>query len=182
MLAVVQTCGYDAWAAYDAKAIGTQLGDTLRRPAAERTEANKAKAFSYGAYRALLDLFPQPDQQTNIRNLMVALGYDPDDASTDTTTPAGIGNVAAAAVLEFRHHDGSNQLGDLNPGPYTDYTGYTPVNTLDEINDPTRWQPLRVSDGQGGFVVQNFIAPFGDWSRLSPSLAARNFCRSLRRP
>ncbi len=111
MLAIVQTCGYDAWAAYDAKAIGTQLGGTLRRPAAERTEANKAKAFSYGAYRAALDLFPQPDQQTNIRNLMVSLGYDPDDNTADTTTPAGIGNVAAAAVLTFRHNDGSNQLG-----------------------------------------------------------------------
>lgn len=166
MLAVMHTCGYDAWAAYDAKAIGTQLGDTLRRPPAERTEGNKAKAFSFGAYRALLDLFPQTDQQTNIRNLMISLGYDPDDDSTDTTTPAGIGNVAAAAVLEFRHGDGSNQLGDLNPGPYTDYTGYVPVNTPDEIIDPTHWQPLRVSDGMGGFIVQSFIAPF--WGLVTP--------------
>jgi hypothetical protein len=99
LLAIVQTCGYDAWSAYDAIAIGTQLGGSLRRPAAERTEANKAKAFSYGAYRALLDFFPQPEQQTEIRIFMASLGYDPDDDSTDTTTPAGIGNVAAAAVL-----------------------------------------------------------------------------------
>ncbi len=99
MLAIVQTCGYDAWSAYDSVAIGTQLGGSLRRPAEERTEENKTKAFSYGAYRALLDLFPQSDRQTNIRHFMDSLGYDPDDDSTDPTTPAGIGNVAAAAVL-----------------------------------------------------------------------------------
>lgn len=100
ILAIVQTCGYDAWSAYDAVAIGTQLGGSLRRPAAERTAENRAKAFSYGAYRALLDLFPQFEQQARIRDFMRRLGYDPDDASTDTTTPAGIGNVAAAAVLD----------------------------------------------------------------------------------
>ena len=31
-LAIVHTCMYDAWAAYDRKAVGTQLGDALRRP------------------------------------------------------------------------------------------------------------------------------------------------------
>ena len=41
MLAVSHTCMYDAWAAYDADAIGTRLGGKLRRPAGERTDANK---------------------------------------------------------------------------------------------------------------------------------------------
>ncbi len=99
ILALVQTCGYDAWSAYDPVALSTQLGGALRRPPAERTEQNKAKAFSYGAYRALLDFFPKPDQQTSSRSFMRSLGFDPDDDSTDTTTPAGIGNVAAAAIL-----------------------------------------------------------------------------------
>src|SRR5690242_10162652 len=31
-LAIVHTCMFDAWAAYDSKAVGTQLGATLRRP------------------------------------------------------------------------------------------------------------------------------------------------------
>src|SRR6202000_752045 len=57
-LAIVHTCMYDAWAAYDERAVGTQLAGALRRPAAERTEANKQKAVSYAAYRALSDLFP----------------------------------------------------------------------------------------------------------------------------
>jgi hypothetical protein len=38
-LAIVHTAMYDAWAAYDATAVGTRLGGTLRRPAAERTLA-----------------------------------------------------------------------------------------------------------------------------------------------
>ncbi len=163
-IAVVHTCGFDAWAAYDDVAIGTQLGGTLRRPAAERTAANKEKAFSYGEYRCMLDLFAP--QAATIRAEMSALGFDPDDASTDPATPQGVGNLAAAAVLEFRHQDGSNQLGDLNPGPYSDYTGYLPVNDPDHINDPNRWQPLRFSDGQGGFVVRPFIAPH--WQNVAP--------------
>lgn len=45
-LAIVHTCIYDAWAAYDERAVGTQLGEVLRRPAAERVLANKEKAIS----------------------------------------------------------------------------------------------------------------------------------------
>ncbi len=46
-LAVVHTCMFDAWAAYDEKAIGTQLRGALRRPSVERTLANKERAISY---------------------------------------------------------------------------------------------------------------------------------------
>ena len=111
-LAIVHTCMYDAWAAYDDRAIGTQLGSALRRPAYERTLANKEQAISYAAYRALVDVLPVDTNSVYIP-LMKQLGYDPNDNSTDIETPTGIGNVACAAVLEFRHHDKSNQLGDL---------------------------------------------------------------------
>ena len=57
-LAVVHTTMYDAWAAYDAQALGTMRGAELRRPAAEHTAANKQRAVSIAAYRALVDLFP----------------------------------------------------------------------------------------------------------------------------
>ncbi len=163
-LAVVHTCGFDAWAAYDDVALGTQLGGSLRRPAAERTAENAEKAYSYAEYRCLLDLFPT--QADFIRTQMSAFGFDPDDASVDPATPQGVGNLAAAAILEFRHQDGSNQLGDLNPVPYSDYTGYLPVNDPDHINDPNRWQPLRFSDGQGGFVVPGFVGPH--WQNVVP--------------
>jgi hypothetical protein len=57
-LAIVHTCIYDAWAAYDERAVGTELHGALRRPRSERTGANKEQAVSYAAYRALTDLMP----------------------------------------------------------------------------------------------------------------------------
>ena len=105
-LAIVHTCIYDAWAAYDKRALGTQFGDSLRQPRNERTQANKNEAISVAAYRASVDLFPIDEKQV-FRALMEKLGYDPDDTSTDPRTPAGVGNLACSAVLEFRHHDGS---------------------------------------------------------------------------
>ena len=62
---------------------------------------------------------------------MRLMGYDPDDTSLDISTPSGIGNTAALALLEYRHHDGSNQLGELHPGAYSDYTGFVSVNDAD---------------------------------------------------
>jgi hypothetical protein len=163
-LAIVHTAIYDAWATYDTVAIGTRLGNFLRRPAAERTTQNKEKSISYAAYRVLLDLFPTVSQL--FTNLMTQLGYDSGDVGINSTTPAGIGNLVAKALLDFRQGDGSNQLGDLNPGAYSDYTGYQPINTPDQINDPNHWQPLRVSDGHGGVVVQKYIAPH--WGLVTP--------------
>ena len=89
-LAIVHTCMYDAWAAYDERAVGTQLGGALRRPPNERTEANKQRAISYAAYRALTDVLPA-DTESAYKPLMRELGYDPNDHSTDIETPAGIG-------------------------------------------------------------------------------------------
>src|SRR5205085_10937039 len=107
-LAIAHTCAYDAWAAYDKRALGTQLGGQLRRPARERSLANKNEAISFAFYRAAIDLFPA-SKSTLFDPLMLKLGYHINDTSTDTSTPAGIGNVACNAVLVFRHSDGSNQ-------------------------------------------------------------------------
>ncbi len=57
MLMIITTAIYDALAAYDDKAVGTRLGAQLRRPKAERTEANKRTAIAYANYRAMLDVF-----------------------------------------------------------------------------------------------------------------------------
>src|SRR4051794_32858250 len=138
-LAIGHTCIYDAWAAYDARAVGTRLGGELRRPAAERTVTNKACAISFAAYRAGIDLFPG-SKTSAFDPLMRELRYDPGDLSTDTTMATGIGNVAAQSVLDFRHRDGANQLGEETGGvpgvPYSDYTGYAPVNDPLDIRVP----------------------------------------------
>jgi hypothetical protein len=176
-LAVVHTAMYDAWAPYDPVAVGTRLGGSLRRPADERTAAYKSKAISYAAYRALVDLFPA--RAGDFTTFLAALGYDPADASTDTTTPQGIGNVTAQAVLDFRHADGANQLGDQPGGParaYADYTGYTPVNTWNQLVDPYHWQPLCVPAPPPGATscagtVQSFATP--QWNRVTPFALSR---------
>ncbi len=173
-LAIVHTCIYDAWAAYDDRALGTQLGRKLSQPHRLRTPANKNEAISFAAYRAVADLFAL-DDATVYRPLMLNLGYDPDNTTTDTTTPAGVGNTACSAVLDFRHDDGSNQLGTLSPTglPYSDYTGYEPVNPPSTVPvipstivDPNRWQPLQYTDASGNFVTQTFLG--AQWGQVKP--------------
>ena len=160
-LAVVHTSAYDAWAAYDDVAVGTRLGGALRRPAAERTEANKAKAVSFAAYRALVDLFPT-QKAALFDPLLASLGYAPGD----TAGAAAVGTAAADAVLAFRHADGSNQLGDHPQGTpgvaYSDYTAYAPVNDSATVVDPNHWQPLQNANG----TVQRFLAPH--WGLVTP--------------
>jgi hypothetical protein len=95
---------------------------------------------------------------------MRALGYQARDMSTDPATPAGIGNLAASALLEYRHRDGANQAGG-----YADYTGYSPVNPpmdpttsgYGRVGEPGAWQPL-IRNG----VVQRFTAPH--WRNVAP--------------
>jgi len=132
-LAIAHTCLYDAWAAYDDVAVGTtDTSGSRRRPSDERTDANKAKAISFAAYRCLRNLYPDgslppPLAQPSVRlnDMLVSRGYslaetcntDEDCRGSDPTTPAGIGNIAAQAVIDARRHDGSNQYGDLTPAP-----------------------------------------------------------------
>jgi hypothetical protein len=176
-LAIAHTCIYDAWAAYDHKAVGTRLGGTLRQAPPERTLANRKQAISFAAYRAAVDLFPG-STTTVFDPLMRSLGFDGADLSTDRTTPTGVGNLTALAVLDFRHGDGANQLGDIlggRPGvPYADYTGFAPVNDPMDIRvpfDPTTvhdanlWQPLRYVDGGGNVVTPGFVG--AQWQHVT---------------
>jgi hypothetical protein len=191
-LAVAHTCIYDAWAAYDNNAVGTRLGGSLRRPSRERTLANLNQAISFAAYRAAVDLFPG-SASSAFDPLMRDLGYNPTDGSTDTTTAAGIGNVAARAVLDFRHRDGANQLGDEPGGiagvPYSDYTGYTPANEPMDIrlpfdpatvHDPNSWQPLRYVDATGAVVTPAFVG--AQWQRVTTFALTPGALRSATGP
>ena len=166
-LAVWATAMYDAWAAYDEKAVGSRLGDKLRRPAAERTQANKEKAISYASYQALLYVYPE--DKAYLDEQMKKLGFDPSVVSTDSKKPEGIGNLAAQAVIDYRRHDGANQHGDEAGGngqPYADYTYYKPVNPPDKIIDPDRWQPITFTLPDGRHVTPGFLTPH--WYRVKP--------------
>jgi hypothetical protein len=161
-LAMMHTAMFDAWAEYDAAAQPT-AGTVLRRPESERTREDKQEAVSHAACRVLADLFPS--STAKLDRLMTALGYDPKAELQDHENPAAIGIGAANGVLGYRHQDGANQLGDLHPGAYSDYTRYATVNTPDVIRDPDRWQPLN-DDQNGNSITQVFYMP--QWGRVKP--------------
>ena len=100
---------------------------------------------------------------------MIDMGLDPNNNSLDPKTAIGIGNLAAKNVIENRYKDGSNQKGDM-PGsdgtPFSDYTGYHPVNSADTLNDLKRWQPKYFSDGQGGKFAPDCLTPH--WGKVKP--------------
>jgi hypothetical protein len=61
-----------------------------------------------------------------------AVGLDPDDTSTNVTTPVGIANVVVAAGIAARNSNGWNSLGtdhDYNRRNYSDPTGFLSGNS-----------------------------------------------------
>ena len=158
---------FDAWSRYDEKALPVYLKGTERRPVDEHTLKNKEIAISFAAYRAMNEYYYS--DTTLFANFMEDLGLDPNNATLDPTTPEGIGNLAAKAVIEARKGDGANQYGEQegsNGQAYFDYTGYEPVNPVDKNVDPNRWQPKYFSDGKGGKYAPGCLTPF--WDKVKP--------------
>jgi hypothetical protein len=168
-LGLVWTAVFDAWSRYDGKAEPVYLKNVDRRPEKERFLQNKEIAISYAAYRAMLTYFFSDSLM--LREKMRGFGLDPDNTSLDPATPAGIGNLAARSVIEARLMDGSNQTGTI-PGsdgkPYSDYTGYKPVNSADTLNDLKRWQPKYFADGKGGKFCPACLTP--QWNKVTTLL------------
>ena len=155
---VITNAWFDAIAPYHPTAVGVYSRLGRRPPAEAATNRQKNIAMLYASYRVLNSMMPR--FAANWRAMLASVGLDPDNASEDLATPAGIGNVAGARVARVRERDGMNQLGDeggrqYNRRPYEDYTGYKPVNTAYRLSDPSRWQPLLNSPGNGTFTIQS---------------------------
>lgn len=166
-LALVYVSMYDAWTRFDSSAIPVYLKDIDRVAEKERTQQNKEKAVSYAAFRALNEYYYSDSAM--FRNFMKELNFDPDDHSLDPSTPEGIGNLAAKAVIEARQNDGSNQYGNVEGSEgkvYHDYTAYQCINTPDSCFDINRWQPKYFSDGKGGKFAPECLTPF--WHKVKP--------------
>lgn len=157
---LVTNAWFDASAPYHPTAVGvySRLG---RRPASESTNRNINIALLYASLRVLNRFLPTYRQTW--RNMLINVGLDPDDDSTDITTAIGLGNVAGSAVVTGRMNDGMNELGnearEYNPMPYADYTGYKPVNTAHKLRKPSRWQPDIQRKGLGIYKIQQFVTP-----------------------
>lgn len=149
---------YNAWASYtDANFSFPGLNK-----ATSRLDLLPVKivTVSYAAYTVLLDLFPT-------RTTQLAIALDETTSGLEFVNPSSFsaarntGLRIAALILERRKTDGSNQKGQENDGaPYSDYTGFVSVNSVNTIVDPMKWQP---TDTEGG--PEKFYTPF--WGQVT---------------
>src|SRR5438132_2739003 len=161
-------CMYDAWAAYDPTAVGYVYRAKHTAPDIASARSN---AISHAAFRILTErhaysttAFATLQADTN---LMVSLGFDPNDASPNTSTPAGVGNAVYAAVSAWFINDGSRQTNGTPypaanpPIAYPDYPanqgGYVPMNIY-----PLATDRPGITDGTNGHTVIDI----NHWQRL----------------
>ena len=141
----------DAAAPYHPTAVGVYT--RLPRQSEEaRTDRNINTAMLHAAFHTLVGLLPE--RESVWREMLSDYGLDPNDRSTDLTTPVGIGNAAGTGAVQGRLYDGMNQTGN-----YQDNTGYAPVNSAFVLSDPSRWQPGLRLQGTGVYTVQQFVTP-----------------------
>ena len=160
-------CMYDAWAAYDPKAVGFIYHGKHTAP---DIAAARREAISYAMYRMMLERHAYSRTATNQATanpaFMSALGYDPDNVSRDTSTPAGVGNSIYDAVSAYFLEDGSRQTAGT---PYP--TANPPVAYPDyPVGHPRRYVFVNpeldpflhgIDDGKG-----NTVADINRWQRL----------------
>ena len=191
-------CMYDAWAAYDANGA---VGCVYRgKHTAADVAAARREAISYAAWRILKErhVYSRTAATTLAADdaLMASLGYDTNNVSRDTATPAGVGNSIYDAVSAWFINDGANQAAGTPyplanpPIAYPDYPvaqggyvyitpplavafegitdGQSPPHTVVNIN---HWQRLQIvnSVDQNGFP-QGPIQPYlgAQWLRVRP--------------
>jgi hypothetical protein len=134
ILAIMHAAMYDAWTAYDPIAVPSRANGILKRPPEETTDANKKEAISFAAHKALVNLFPS--MTASIDAALTRLGYDLEEVdSADTSTPPGVGNVAAEAVIDIRQYASNSRR-------------YSAVDKPDPSDGPdAAWRPVRKFEG-----------------------------------
>ncbi|MBP6573166.1 MAG: vanadium-dependent haloperoxidase [Flavobacteriales bacterium] len=167
MVAMPCIAMYDAWSRFDSVAVPFYL-KAERKPVGEQTLKNKEAAIAYATVRILEVIYPA-DSALFAQRLQES-GFDPTNRGTDPATAAGIGNLAAQAVLEARKNDGSNQYGDHPdaPSPYGDYTKYACTNTADMCKNIDRWAPKYFTKTTGERWAPGALAPH--WGHVDPFL------------
>jgi len=175
----LSTAMYDAWAAYDPIAVGYLMNETAT---STNLVAAMQEAVSYAAYTVLTSRYALSLSATQslmeLETVMTNLHYDPTITTTLGTSPAAVGNRAAAAALSFAIDDGS-----LETNNYED-SSYVPVNSPlivafagTILLDPNRWQPLAFdfAETQNGFeaeLIQTFLG--SQWNQVRPFALKRD--------
>jgi len=189
----VSAAMYDAWAVYDAKA-GTYLLGRAKDGYACPLDyvaynrdlvAAREEAMSIAAYRLILHRFANAPGANVIRTsadaLLLSLGYDASDTSTDTRdgSATAMGNRIAACYIGYGLQDGANEAGG-----YAN-TAYQPVNPPiapeqpgnPDIIDLDRWQQIELTvfiDQAGNpiSVTPDFLSP--EWGQVKPFALSAN--------
>lgn len=191
----LSVCMYDAWAAYDTNGA---VGYVYRgKHTAADVAAARHEAISFAAYRILRErhFFSKTATATLAADdaQLTALGYDTNNVSRDTSTPAGVGNSIFDAVSAWFSNDGARQTNGTQAAPYPDYPagsgGYVYLNPplatgrsgIDDgfgntVSDINRWQRLQVINAadQNGFPqgpIQNYLG--AQWLGVRPFALAR---------
>ena len=178
---IILNVGYDATAPYSQNAKGV-YSHIANRPASEYQNSENMNIASIQAMYRLAMAFDASSKATWDRMLTdnglspndvdvgVNLGCDNPDLTSFTTPRAAaiaIGNIAAQCVIDGRVNDGFNHSFDGTlAGEFIDTTGYTSVNTVDNLVDLSRWQPLRLTASDTTEWVQQYITP--QWANTEP--------------
>src|SRR6266487_3125586 len=113
----LSVCMYDAWAAYDTNGAAGYI--YRGKHTAPDIAAARSNAISYAAFRMLTErhVYSRTASNTLVldTNLMLSLGYDPNNNSRDRSTPTGVGNSVYDAVSAWFINDGARQT---NGTPY----------------------------------------------------------------
>ncbi len=167
----LSACMYDAWAAYDTNAVGYVYRG--KHTAADLAAARN-EAISYAAWRLLKERHVYSRTASNTLVLddiqMTALGYDTNNASRDTSTPAGVGNSVYDAVSAWFLNDGARQTNGT-PYPLRDppiaYPDY-PANQGGYVylNPALATDRAGIDDGSGGTNAGLTVVDINHWQRL----------------
>ena len=162
-LGLIFTSVFDAWSVYDEKAKPVYLEGVEKQKGSLR---DKEVAISYAAYHALLEYYYS--DSLYFKERMKNLGLDPDIQEMDEKSPEGIGFLSARAVIEKRKGDGANQYGEEaeDQPSYYDYTGYQPVNSVEDNSDINRWQPKYFLSEEGEKYAPACLTPY--WQEVEP--------------
>src|SRR5580765_682319 len=182
----LSVCMYDAWAAYTNGPVGYIYRG---KHTAADVAAARREAISYAAYRMLRERYVYSKTASNtLASLdahMLSLGFPTNNFSTDTSTPAGVGNSVYNAISAWFINDGARQA-----QAYADYPvgqgGYLSTNEPmatgragvgPGLADVNRWQPLAITNAvdQNGFPqgpIQKFLG--AQWLGVRPFALARD--------
>lgn len=181
---------FDAWALYDQNTKPYLIGNTVHNYTStfsgfetkEPLEEARNKTISYATYKLLKYRFRNsPNLEITMKrfdDLMIALGYDTNNTSTDYSkgSPIALGNYIAETIINYGQTDGANEMNQYENKYYSPLNPTLLLNNPDEIDqtiiNPNRWQPLSFDTfiDQSGNLIEgatpSFLSP--EWGNVKP--------------